>query len=286
MKLREEEKQEAEVILQLHMKMDYSNKKQVEKIYTMFQTKQILSELGKLYVGKLRNLVEDGLIDSHCSICKEPLRDNEFCICRHCSEKMLKQCKEKQTRQEEKQRRKLSNRAKKMMTIAIALLVMVGVICFGIWFFGRKDDKSFSFSRKDFIEAYAQNLSHYDLSLGEEMAPDQNCYQYAILPTNDSLLLFEGDRGRIQGIELFLRGTDEESRLRQILLMSLLNVTLYEDMTIEESGNLISELAKNQGIMTYQDEEWHLKIDGEKVYFLVMKQQDAQGTDEGRSMLE
>ena len=106
--------------------------------------------------------------------------------------------------------------------------------------------------------------------MGEETTPDQGCYQYTVLPTSDSLLLFENDRGRIQGIELFLQGADEESRLRQILLMSLLNVTLYEDMTIEESGNLISELAKNQGIMNYQDEEWHLKLDGDKVHFVIM----------------
>lgn len=58
--------------------------------------------------------------------------------------------------------------------------------------------------------------------------------------------------------------------------MSLLNVTLHGNMTIEDSGNLISELAKNQGNMNYQDEEWHLMIDDEKVYFLIMKQQNGE----------
>lgn len=276
MKLKEGDKQETEVILQIHKKMDYSNDGQVRTIYKMFKTKQIQSELGKMYVENLQNLVENGVKAPCCSICGEPLQEEEFCICQQCSEKTLEQCKEDGKLWKGKTGRKLSKRVKKIMEIAVILLVTVGLICFGIWYFDRKDDNTFSFSRKEFIGVFEQNLSQYGLSLGEEMTPDQECYQYTILPTSDSLLLFENDRGRIRGIELFLKGKDEESRGRQTLLMSLLNVTLHGDMTIEESGNLISELAKNQGNMNYQDEEWHLMIDDEKVYFLIMKQRDVE----------
>lgn len=324
MELKEGEKQEVGVILQLHRKLDYSNERQVQKLYTVLKTKEIHSKLGKMYFENLQNLVEDGFKASHCGICEETLQEKEFCICQQCSEKILEQCKVNKPQQEEKiekaestmtqkadtavltqkesvedieedtlqqerksdkstsveqqekTRRKLSKRVKKIATIAIALLVVVVMVCFGICFMNPKSNNDFPFSKKDFIEVFLQNLSYYNLSLGEEMMPDKDCYQYTILPTTDSLLLFENDRGRIQGIELFLQGTDDESRVRQLLLMSLVNITLYENMTIEESSDLISELAKNQGSMKYQEEEWHLMLDEEKVYYLIIKQQNSE----------
>lgn len=326
MELKEGEKQEVRVILQLHRKADYSNERQVQKIYAVLKTKRFRSELGKKYFENIQNLVEGGYKASYCSICEEPLQEKEFCICQQCSEKITEQCKANEPRQQkkekaentldkkvdtgkdtvdstqkenvediedtlqqerefdkstsveqqEKTRRKLSKRVKKIATIVIALLVVVVMVCFGICLMNQKSNKDFSFSKKDFIEVFQQNLSYYNLSLGEEMMPDKDCYQYTILPTTDSLLLFENDRGYIQGIELFLQGTDDESRVRQLLLMSLVNITLYENMTIEESSNLISELAKNRGNMKYEEEEWHLMLDEEKVYYLIIKQQNSE----------
>ena len=164
---------------------------------------------------------------------------------------------------------------------ACILVLLIVIVCFVMVHRKQSEQRKSVIMEKQFVTAYAENLTKQDFDLGKGQPYEENSTLYPILTreeqiANNSLITFYNANQEIEGVALQMNGTDDESRVHQLSLMSLVAVTMYDHLTMETAGELLEQMLDKNGMLDYGGYKWVMTTDYEGTTFLMIDEKLAE----------
>ncbi len=278
--------QEAKTIYLLHKKLNYQNPTQVKEVCEILRKKKLLrSEPACEYENNLNMLELDSTLrNDQCIFCENPLQQEENLICEKCLEEIKKRLEivTKTDKLQESSDETIESEPDKQFRIRWPAVILAGallliIISLGMvaWFKNSESKADQSLREKQFVSAYSENLDKQDYKLGKGQPYDENSTLYPILSgseqtAHNSMITFYDESKILEGVGLQMNGNDQESRVQQLALMSMVGVTMYEDMSIEQAGKLLEQMLNQNGILDYKGYRWVMTADKTGSSFLMI----------------
>lgn len=315
MKLTELTDLEAKTIYLIHHKIDYHDTKQLKQICETLQKKKLLnSNAAREYEDYLNRFTADAaVVTATCASCENALGEGELLLCQECLEQLKqrlkvatieKKAKEKPETIEFSERSEISDSAEiseeqmkrfkirwPAVVIACVLVLLMAVVCLVMVFHRQSTPEDAKCKESQFVTAYADHLTKQGFYLGDGQPYEQNSTLYPILTreeqkANNSLITFYNENQELEGAALQMNGIDDESRVRQLNLMSFAAVTLYENLTMETAGKLIEQMLNQNGQLDYDGYKWVMTADYTGATFLMIDETLAELPDESSEISE
>ncbi len=159
--------------------------------------------------------------------------------------------------------------------IASAILIVIAVIL-TICIYNAIEKSKLRFHKELTEHALVENFSEVceakGYTVGTRQKISSDCYGYIVSPLGSVLLTFvesEKKDDNLTGVAIQMPVVGEESMQDNLLLMSVLNMCLYEEMTLQESTDCLETMINNGGSLDYQKDSWLFSVSDETVVYYV-----------------
>lgn len=306
---------ELKMLVLLEYSTDYDKKSQVDKLTGMISEKKIFeTEIGLAYEKAFFEYAKTNRTPFNCVACEKQLDRMDRFMCPACRKKLeeaAKGIKEKSSKQEKegdakqsKQRKTIrikrnkkekankseankpgsksettgrrSGKSHIFLGIIIGILLTFAVIGVLYYMLVVRNQKAVTKADiSDFSKKYDENLKEYGYSIGDCTIGEDGSLVYELLPQSDALIVYPDDNNKVDSISLVMSGSDEASQIQQMMLISLLNVTIYKDTDVSVMMDLLQEMIESGGEYTYRGYNWNLIPTEEATYYFL-------SSDDGR----
>lgn len=164
------------------------------------------------------------------------------------------------------------------LIIGIVVTLLTVAIAIGIYIKSRMP----SAEQTILMGRFEENIRPYGYSVSQGTLTQNGSTVYQILPNGDICTVFAGEDGAISGVGLAMPGSGEEAKVRQLLLISLLNMSIYKDMDINKTTELLEQMLASDGRYSYAGYNWTLMTNSGSTYFFIME--EGQGEEENQVM--
>lgn len=163
-----------------------------------------------------------------------------------------------------------------MLGIGIGVLITVIALLIGIlWTRSLADKPIQKADISDISKLYEANIGEYGYAIGDCSIAEDKSIVYEILPQHDAFIIYPDEQNKLEGASLVLAGDDEESKVRQMLLISVLNMTIYNDEDSSAMMDRISDMLSAGGEYQYRGYKWNMvPVSGNTYYFVVRDEGD------------
>lgn len=290
--------EEIKIITLFEFSADLTNESQRKKLRSMISSKRYFSsEKGITYENAFIEYSNTGKSPVTCSFCDDVLSESDLLICSKCKasienaakeiasnpedtaqkRKKHKKIKAKKVKKEKKVRESKNNSENKngigrlFLGILIGIVIaLIGVAGFLIWI---KLSSVRAIKRADISDvskAFETNITEYGYSIGECTIADNGSLVYELLPKHDAFIVYPDDDNKLEGASLVMSGSDDQSKTRQMMLISLLNMTIYTDEDTNAMMDLLSKMIESGGEYEYRGYKWNLVPTDDATYYFVV----------------
>lgn len=286
----------------INSKLDPNDQETVDKLCKLIHKNDLCkSESGSAYLKELEEYRDTGVRQVSCIFCGKELTNNEFIVCEEC----LAEDKDGEnedadivdTNNEdinididvdeieevpslgyvlsvkiERTKEKIAESLKKIftpkvITLLICLLVIaIAAAIGGIAYFYKLHPKP-----QFILKNYRNVIDDMSYTVSDVTKWEPESATYTILPSGETLFLFNDEKGYFTGACLSLLGSDEVSRMRQTYLMSSLNRVIFTDITDEAAEKLVSQVAENNGAFSFDKYQVLLFIKDDSVLYYIIQ---------------
>jgi len=170
----------------------------------------------------------------------------------------------------------------KIISTVLFIIAAAGIVIFAsLYFMGRNTAKNMGVYADLLAKKYENNISQNDWTLESPVgvANNQPGISYAIkAPDNDSsiasLIIYMERENHITSASIKTRN-GKKTGDEQLLLMSYLVAAMYEELSFEQVGNLLSQMLDNDGMLRYKGYIWILRVNNEGNTFILMDESTA-----------
>ncbi|MDO5575059.1 MAG: hypothetical protein Q4G60_13895 [bacterium] len=279
MNLQKLTEREKKALLLIHHKLDYHDSEKIQDVCNLLEEKKLFqTEDGRQYEHVLKDINDAKKLPQDCICCGQKLQEREAVICCTCEKKLTDMIRKQSATIKTQAPMKPKRKFRRIAWIAMPVLIIIIILL--IVFLLRRNQVS-DFTQQQFIEAYTQNIATKNFALGQGQQLEENVMIYPISPANDYLMTFQDQDNKLTGIALEMQGTDQNSRIRQLTLMSLIGVTIYPDMSLERAGKLMEQVLSAKSEYHYEGYRWIMVYENEQTILMVLNEAlILQNTDE------
>ena len=291
-------KKEIKTIALLEFSADLSKDAQKQKLSGMLKQKRYFSsEAGLDYEKAFFEYVKNGKGPVSCTLCHGNIDEEDLFICKGCRSAIKQMAKSGAGAAEPKKKKSLFKKKNKdaddfaegnyedengedaapkkssnfLLGVVIGIILCL-VVAAAIYVAVYKL-KNGTYKKKDISDipnTYGELMEEYGYSLGEVTLADNGSIVYEILPQHDALIIYPDEDDKLEGASLVLSGTGNQDKVSQMMLISLLNMTIYNDTDSSAMMDMIGDLIEAGGEFTYEGYRWNLVPLGNTTYYFIV----------------
>lgn len=301
---------EAKIILIVDNKLNKKSVDDLSRVCNYLQENDIChSDSALRFQSELKNYLKTGVPGIVCPLCRDKLNSNDNFICHNCTDEMtrmdLKSARKEASEiasETPKQKKEfvlvraykavksfcedvadavgalftyLSRRVKDpkfWIRVGIAATLIIAAIV-GIFLIRRANDIPGKVAR-----VFAKEIETQGYFVGSCEEPEEGCLVYDILPSYDSLIIFKDEKNKFKGAALNMKGSDDVSRSRQAIMISRLNMAVYDDLDESNAIELVSLVSRNKGFLDFRDYQLVLILNDDEAMYYIQRDDSVNGT--------
>lgn len=176
-----------------------------------------------------------------------------------------------------KEQNKKRKTSLKIITGILFAIAITGLAIFVfLYITGLRASGNMSAYADSFAEKYASKITQSDWTLGDAVGEvnRQPGLTYEIqmgskIMSNSSLIVYMDNIDHITTASIRVQNPGINFDSEQLLMMTYLADTLYDDLTLEQAGNIFAQMLDNDGMIKYNGYIWILRVNESNNTFII-----------------